>query len=87
MFNEGQSTELVGRSAIYDGPEGSYSYQNSLVTFRCGPLALPLYARAVFKRWLDIGHFTAIPCERSWTACSRAPIRASSCPLAARKRS
>lgn len=60
LLNEGQSTELVGRSAIYDGPEGRYCYQNSLVNFRCGPSLTAGFARAVFKRWLDIGHFTTI---------------------------
>lgn len=60
LLNEGQSTELVGRSAIYDGPEDAYCYQNSLVNFRCGSSVIPQFARAVFKRWLDIGHFTTI---------------------------
>lgn len=60
LLNEGQSTELVGRSAIYDGPDDRYCYQNSLVNFRCGPQVIPAFARAIFKRWLDIGHFTTI---------------------------
>ena len=60
LLNEGQSTELVGRSAIFDGQEGEFCYQNSLVNFRCGPSVVPQFARAVFKRWLDIGHFTTI---------------------------
>lgn len=60
LLNEGQSTELVGRSAIYDGPEGRYCYQNSLVNFRCGPEVDFMFARAVFKRWLDVGHFKSI---------------------------
>jgi type I restriction enzyme S subunit len=60
LLNEGQSTELVGRSAIYDGPENRYCYQNSLVNFRCGPEVDSRFARAVFKRWLDIGHFKSI---------------------------
>lgn len=60
LLNEGQSTELVGRSAIYKGPEGRYCYQNSLVNLRVGPRVDAHWARAVFKRWLDIGHFTTI---------------------------
>lgn len=60
LLNEGQSTELVGRSAIFDGPEDQYCFQNSLVSFRCGPSVVPRFARAVFKRWLDTGHFTTI---------------------------
>jgi hypothetical protein len=60
LLNEGQSTELVGRSALYDGPENRYCFQNSLVNFRSGPSVHPPFARLVFKRWLDIGHFTTI---------------------------
>ncbi|CAD5366520.1 Restriction endonuclease subunit S [Rubrivivax sp. A210] len=60
FLNEGQSLELVGRSALYDGPPNAYCYQNSLVRFRCGSGAIPEYLRAVFKRWLDIGKFMQV---------------------------
>ncbi|WP_437620624.1 restriction endonuclease subunit S [Sorangium sp. So ce1151] len=60
LLNEGQSLELVGRSAVYDGADDLYCFQNTLVRFRTGPSADASYVRAVFKRWLDIGHFARI---------------------------
>ncbi|MCA6094306.1 restriction endonuclease subunit S [Streptomyces sp. SCA3-4] len=60
LLNEGQSLELVGRSAIYDGGSGEYCFQNTLVRFRPGPMVLPKYAQAVFKRWLATGVFAGI---------------------------
>ncbi|WP_437854785.1 restriction endonuclease subunit S [Sorangium sp. So ce363] len=60
LLNEGQSLELVGRSAVYDGPDDRYCFQNTLVRFRAGSAIDIAYARAMFKRWLDIGHFTKI---------------------------
>jgi type I restriction enzyme S subunit len=58
LLNEGQSLELVGRSAIYDGPPGMY-FQNTLVRFRAVE-ASAQYARVVFKYWLDAGAFAEI---------------------------
>ncbi|MCX5154643.1 restriction endonuclease subunit S [Streptomyces sp. NBC_00291] len=60
LLNEGQSLELVGRSALYDGPEGGYCFQNTLVRFRPGAAILPEYAQVVFSRWLSTGVFAAI---------------------------
>jgi len=60
LLNEGQSLELVGRSAIFTGPSRTYCFQNTLVRFRAGHRTLSGFARAIFKRWLDIGHFTTI---------------------------
>jgi len=61
FLNEGQSLELVGRSAVYDGPPGVYCFQNSLVRFRCHPTrCVPGYAQAVFKNWLDTRQFTRV---------------------------
>ena len=60
LLNEGQSLELVGRSAIYDGPPGAYCFQNTLVRFRSGPEVLPEYAQIVFSRWLATGVFASI---------------------------
>ncbi|WP_433501569.1 restriction endonuclease subunit S [Sphaerimonospora sp. CA-214678] len=58
LLNEGQSLELVGRSAIYDGPPG-YCFQNTLVRFRPHRIS-PEFAQAVFSYWLSIGEFTKI---------------------------
>ncbi|MEV5407307.1 hypothetical protein AB0K60_00505 [Thermopolyspora sp. NPDC052614] len=60
LLNEGQSLELVGRSAIYDGGEGDFYFQNTLIRFRSGGQVLPEYAQMVFEYWLDKGIFAAI---------------------------
>ncbi|WP_406307921.1 restriction endonuclease subunit S [Streptomyces griseoaurantiacus] len=60
LLNEGQSLELVGRSAIYDGVEGRFCFQNTLIRFRPGADVLPAYAQVVFERWLATGVFAAI---------------------------
>lgn len=60
LLNEGQSLELVGRSAIYDGPPDRYCIQNTLVRFRCGENLIPAFAQATFKRWMDTGRFAQI---------------------------
>ncbi|MEU9108516.1 restriction endonuclease subunit S [Streptomyces xanthophaeus] len=60
LLNEGQSLELVGRSALYDGPDGSYCFQNTLIRFRPGGDLFPRYAQAVFSHWLTSGVFARI---------------------------
>ncbi|MFH8563898.1 restriction endonuclease subunit S [Streptomyces sp. NPDC017988] len=60
LLNEGQSLELVGRSAIYDRAEGEFCFQNTLVRFRPDSRVLPEYAQAIFERWLATGVFAAI---------------------------
>ncbi|MES9806663.1 restriction endonuclease subunit S [Streptomyces cinereoruber] len=60
LLNEGQSLELVGRSAIYEGAAGAYCFQNTLVRFRPGSEVLPAYAQIIFERWLATGVFAAI---------------------------
>lgn len=60
LLNEGQSLELVGRSAIYDGPADKFCFQNTLVRFRPGESLLPEYAQAVFRWWLGAGVFASI---------------------------
>jgi type I restriction enzyme, S subunit len=60
LLNEGQSLELVGRSALYDGPPDAYCIQNTLVRFRCGDALVPSFARATFKRWMDTRVFARI---------------------------
>ncbi|MFI6639634.1 restriction endonuclease subunit S [Streptomyces sp. NPDC050504] len=60
LLNEGQSLELVGRSAIYDGPAGAFCFQNTLVRFRPGPQVLPNYAQIIFSHWLATGVFASI---------------------------
>ncbi|MEW2632105.1 restriction endonuclease subunit S [Streptomyces sp. NPDC048389] len=59
LLNEGQSLDLVGRSAIYEGSEGEYCFQNTLVRFRPGGEVLSAYAQIIFERWLATGAFAA----------------------------
>lgn len=60
LLNEGQSRELVGRSAIFGGPPSTYCFQNTLVRYRANEGMRPEFAQAVFKRWLDTGVFADV---------------------------
>jgi type I restriction enzyme S subunit len=60
LLNEGQSLELVGRSAMFDGPENTYCFQNTIVRFRAYKNHMPNYYRYLFKWWLDTGRFMTI---------------------------
>ncbi|MFJ8772443.1 restriction endonuclease subunit S [Streptomyces microflavus] len=60
LLNEGQSLELVGRSAIYEQEAGKFCFQNTLVRFRPGDGLLSRYAQAVFDDWLRTGKFAQI---------------------------
>lgn len=60
LLNEGQSLELVGRSAVYQGEDDKFCFQNTLVRFRCYKNHHPLFYGFLFKWWLDIGLFRQI---------------------------
>jgi type I restriction enzyme, S subunit len=60
LLNEGQSLELVGRSAIYERAEGEFCFQNTLIRFRPNGRILSAYAQVVFEHWLRSGVFAAI---------------------------
>ncbi|MFF4248142.1 restriction endonuclease subunit S [Streptomyces sp. NPDC001822] len=60
LLNEGQSLELVGRSAIYGRASGEFCFQNTLIQFRANDGILPQYAQAVFENWLAVGKFAQI---------------------------
>lgn len=60
LLNEGQSLELVGRSAFYDREPNRYCFQNTLIRFRAYPPNDYRFCRAVFSQWLDTGHFTTV---------------------------
>jgi type I restriction enzyme S subunit len=60
LLNEGQSLQLVGRSAIYYGGPGEYCFQNTLIRFRAGTQVLPEYAHAIFTQWLNDGTFASV---------------------------
>ncbi|MGW5877739.1 restriction endonuclease subunit S [Nocardiopsis terrae] len=60
LLNEGQSLDLVGRSAIYQGPPREYCYQNTLIRYRCADLLLPEFAQLKFSSWLRLGYFSRV---------------------------
>ena len=60
LLNEGQSLQLVGRSAIYQGPENTYCFQNTLIRFRPSEAIDTQYARFAFQRMLITGVFASI---------------------------
>jgi type I restriction enzyme, S subunit len=60
LLNEGQSLELVGRSAIYLGDPPDCAFQNSLVRFRAGPTCDFRFAQQLFKRLCRQGVFQRI---------------------------
>jgi type I restriction enzyme, S subunit len=60
LLNEGQSIELVGRSAIYRGTPEDRCFQNMLVRFRAGPSVCPEFAQLVFQQYLRTGVFASI---------------------------
>jgi type I restriction enzyme S subunit len=57
LLNEGQSTELVGRSAIYRGEIDGCCFQKSLLRFRCENGLIPEFAHAYFQHCLYTGQF------------------------------
>ena len=60
LLNEGQSLELVGRSAIYKGEPYRFCFQNTLIRFRAYPPNDPRFCRGIFKFYIDIGRFMTI---------------------------
>ena len=60
LLNEGQSRELVGRSAIFRGEVPDACFQNTLVRFRPGPSILGPYAHRYFQHCMYAGAFAAI---------------------------
>ena len=60
LLNEGQSRELVGRSAIFRGEVPGACFQNTLVRFRPGPSVLCPYAHRYFQYCMYVGTFAAI---------------------------
>lgn len=60
LLNEGQSLELVGRSAIYQNEPPNCCFQNTLVRFRAGNGTDPRYAQYLFESYLRRGEFAKI---------------------------
>lgn len=68
LLNEGQSLELVGRSAIYDGGYPGMCFQKTLLRFRCSERLLPEYAQAYFQFCLYGGVFARIAVQTTSVA-------------------
>ena len=60
LLNEGQSRELVGRSAIFRGEVPDACFQNTLVRFRPGTSILGPYAHRFFQHCMYAGTFAAV---------------------------
>jgi type I restriction enzyme, S subunit len=60
LLNEGQSLELVGRSAIYRGDPPDCCFQNTLIRYRANSDVLPEFAQYTFQNFLRLGTFAAI---------------------------
>lgn len=60
LLNEGQSLELVGRSAMYRGDPPDVCFTNTLIRFRAGPSVDPEYALLVFRAYQRMGRFREI---------------------------
>lgn len=60
LLNEGQSLELVGRSAMYIGSPANCCFQNTLVRFRSGNDIIPEFALQLFRHFLYSGRFMSI---------------------------
>lgn len=60
LLNEGQSRELVGRSAMFDGQPETYCFQNTLIRFRSGDKVVPAFAQLYFQNCLRKGVFAEI---------------------------
>jgi type I restriction enzyme S subunit len=57
LLNEGQSRELVGRPAVYQGEVPGACFQNTLLRFRAYDGVIPEYANKVFLAYLHNGRF------------------------------
>ncbi|NEB66694.1 hypothetical protein G3I39_06425 [Streptomyces fulvissimus] len=68
LLNEGQSTELVGRPAMWRGERDGFCFQNTLVRFQACDRVLPEYALAVFLRYFRTGEFAKISSKTSSVA-------------------
>lgn len=68
LLNEGQSTDLVGRPAMWRGELEGVCFQNTLVRFQVSSRVLPDYALAVFIRYFRTGEFAKISSKTSSVA-------------------
>jgi len=57
LLNEGQSPELLGRPAIFNGEIAGACFQNTLLRFRPSPQVRSDYALVVFRRYMHAERF------------------------------
>lgn len=60
LLNEGQSLELVGRNAVYQGVPADCCFQNTLIRFRSGPDIQARFAYTLMQHLFSTGQFMAI---------------------------
>jgi type I restriction enzyme, S subunit len=68
LLNEGQSRELVGRSAIYQGDPTDCCFQNTLIRFRSGSEIVPEFAHLLFQHLQYTGIFERIALQTTSVA-------------------
>ena len=69
MLNEGQNTELVGRSAMWRGEIPDCCFQNTLLRFQGNrTVCEPSYALWLFLRYLHTGEFAKLSAKTSSVA-------------------
>ena len=60
LLNEGQSPDLLGRSAIYNGEIEGCCMQKTLLRFRSFPNVVSRFAQIVFRSYMHSGRFRKI---------------------------
>ncbi len=60
LLNEGQSRELVGRCAMFEGQVDNCCFQNTLVRFRCNDELVPEFAFSYFQYLFYRQTFSAV---------------------------
>ena len=60
LLNEGQSAELLGRSALWRGERDGVCFQMTLLRFRSSDAVMPEFAHAFFQHMLYTKQFAAV---------------------------
>jgi type I restriction enzyme S subunit len=68
LLNEGQSLELVGRNAVYDGRPSDCCFQNTLIRFRSYPKTNPRFSYTLMQYLYISGRFSQIATQTTSVA-------------------
>lgn len=68
LLNEGQSIELVGRNAVYEGQPENCCFQNTLIRFRSRSDINPRFAYALMQHLYMEGRFSQIAAQTTSVA-------------------